>query len=84
MQNNERKFYQQLGGDEMKTYQPPDVKETKQFGQKYGNQKHNEKPEWIKNMTIEQEGLEESLKVEMHIDLLKKTLNKFKLENARP
>ena len=30
------------------------------FGLKYGNKKHNEKAEWIKNMTRELEGLEES------------------------
>ena len=30
-QNNERKFYQQLGGDDTKTYQQPDARETKRF-----------------------------------------------------
>ena len=30
-QNNERKFYQKLGGDDTKTYQQPDAKETKRF-----------------------------------------------------
>ena len=30
-QNNERKFYQQLGGGDMKTYQQPDAKETEWF-----------------------------------------------------
>ena len=28
---NERKFYQQLGGDDTKTYQQPDAKETERF-----------------------------------------------------
>ena len=58
----------------------------KDFGQKYGNQKkkHNEKVEWINNMTREPEGLEEGLKVEIHTDLLKTTLKKMKLENSRP
>ena len=30
-QNNERKFYQQLGGDDTKTYKQPDAKETEGF-----------------------------------------------------
>ena len=30
-QNNERKFYEQVGGDDMKTYQQPDASETEQF-----------------------------------------------------
>ena len=30
-QNNERKFYQQLGGGDTKTYQRPDAKETERF-----------------------------------------------------
>ena len=38
-QNNERKFYQQLG-DETKTYQQPMQKKPNDFGQKYGIQKH--------------------------------------------
>ena len=38
--------------------------------------KHNEKTEWINNMTREQEGLEERSKAEIHIDLLKTTLKK--------
>ena len=35
---------------------------------------HNEKTEWINNMAREHEGFEESLKVEIHIDLHKMTL----------
>ena len=30
-QNDERKFYQQLGGDDTKTYQKPDARETQRF-----------------------------------------------------
>ena len=30
-QNNERKFYQQLGGSDTKTYQQSDIKETERF-----------------------------------------------------
>ena len=43
-----------------------------------------QKANGINNMTRELEGLEEGLKVEIHIDLLKKTLKNIKLENARP
>ena len=56
-------------------------KKPNDIGLKYGNQKHNEKAEWISNMTRELEGLEEGSKVEIHIDLLKKTLKNIKLEN---
>ena len=46
--------------------------------------KHNEKAEWIIDMTRELEGLEEGLEAEIHIDFLKMTLKNIKLENARP
>ena len=36
-QNNERKFYQQLGGSDTKTYQQPDIKETERFWAKITN-----------------------------------------------
>ena len=45
-QNNERKFYQQLGGDDTKKYQQPDgckKKNPNDFGLKYGNQKRQQK-----------------------------------------
>ena len=83
-QNNERKFYQQVGGDDTKTYQEPEAKEIKQFWTKNGNQKHSEKAEWINYMTRELEGLEEGPKAEILIDLLKTTLKNIKQENARP
>ena len=51
-------------------------KKPNDFRLKYGNQKHNEKAEWINNMTRELEGLEEGPKAEIHIDLLKTTLKK--------
>ena len=38
-QNNERKFYQQLGGSDTKTYQQPDAKETERFWTKIGEKK---------------------------------------------
>ena len=51
-QNNERKFYQQLGGEDTKTYQQPDAKETQRFWTKiWQTKKHNQKAEWINNMT---------------------------------
>ena len=43
--------------------------------------KHNEKAEWINNMTKELEGLEEGSKAEIPIDLLKTTLKNIKREN---
>ena len=39
--------------------------------------KHNEKAEWINDMTRELEGLEEGPKAEIHIELLKKTIKKI-------
>ena len=42
------------------------------FGVKYSNQENNKKAEWISNTTKEL-GLEESPKVEIHIDLLRTT-----------
>ena len=83
LQNNERKFYQQLGGDDTKTYQQPDATETERFWIRIWQQKHNEKAEWINHMTRELEELEEGLKAEIHIDLLKTTLKNIKLENVR-
>ena len=85
-----KKFYQQLGGDDTKTYQQPDAKETERFWtkiwqpkkkkkQKKQKQKknHNEKTEWINNITRELEGLEKGLKAEIHFDLLKTILKKY-------
>ena len=76
-QNNERKFYQQLGGDDNKTYQQPNGKETERFWTKIWQPKqHNEKAEWINHITRELEQLEEGPKAEIHTDLLKTTLKK--------
>ena len=62
-----------MGGDDTETYQQPDVKETQRFWTKiWQPKKHNEKAEWINNMTWEL-GLEEGPKAEIHIDLLKTT-----------
>ena len=77
-QNNERKFYQQLGGSDTKTYQQPDAKETERFWTKiWQPKKHSENAEWINNITRELEGLEEGLKMEIHVDLLKTTLKRI-------
>ena len=75
-QNNERKFYQKLGGDYNKTYQQPDAKQTQQFldPNMATRKKHNEKAEWINNMKRELEGLVENPKAEIHTHLLKTTL----------
>ena len=77
-QNNERKFYQQLGGSGTKTYPQTDIKETEQFWTKiWQPKKHYENAEWINNITRELEGLEEDHKMEIHIDLLKTTLKRI-------
>ena len=77
-QNNERKFYQQLGGSDTKTYQQQDAKETERFWTKiWEPKKHNENAEWINNITRELDGLEEDPKMEIHVDLLKITLKRI-------
>ena len=84
--NNERIFYQQLGGSDTKTYQQPDAKETERFWAKiWEPKKHNENTEWINNITRELDRLERGPKIEIHVDLLKKNTKKnIKLESARP
>ena len=77
-QNNERKFYQQLGRSDTKTYQQPDAKETERFLAKiWEPKKHNENAECINNITRELDGLEEGPKIEIHVDLLKTTLKRI-------
>ena len=77
-QINERKFYQQLGGDDTKTYQQLDARETEWFWTKiWQPRKHNKKTQWIwqKNpMDMTKELEEQGPKVEIHINLLKMTL----------
>ena len=76
-QNNERKFYQELRGDDNKTHQQPNAKETERFWTKIWQPKqHNEKAEWINHITRELEQLEEGPKAEIHTDLLRTTLKK--------
>ena len=68
-----------MGGHDTKTCQQPDAKETEQFWTKiWQPKKHNEKAEWTNDMTRELEGLEEGPKVEIHIELLKKTLKRYR------
>ena len=77
-QNNERKFYQKLGGSDTKTYQQPDAKETEWFSAKiWEPKKHNENAEWINNITRELDGIKEGPKMEIHVDLLKTTLKRI-------
>ena len=77
-QNSERKFYQQMGGDDTKTYQPLDASETEQCWTKiWQTREHYKKAEWISNITKELEGLEEGPKAEIHIYLFKTTLKKI-------
>ena len=77
-QNKERKFYQELGGHDTKTYQQPDTKETERFWTKiWQPKKHDEKVECINNMTRKVEGLEEAPKVEILIKLLKNTQQRY-------
>ena len=67
-----------MGRGDTKTYQQLDARETERFWTEiWQPRKHNEKVEWINNMTKELEGLEEGPKGELHIDLLITTLKKF-------
>ena len=73
-QNNEKKFYQHIGGNDMKTYQEQDARETEQFWSKiWQPREHNKKAEWISNKA-KLIGLEEGPKAEIHIGLLKTIL----------
>ena len=45
--------------------------------------KHNERAEWINNMTRELEGLEEGPNAKIHIDLLKTTQKKYPTGNRQ-
>ena len=74
-QNNERKFYQQLGWDDTKTYQ--NKRNQTILDKNMVTKTHNEKAEWINNISRELEGLKNGPKAEIHIDLLKTTLKKI-------
>ena len=87
-QNNERIFYQQLGGSDTKTYQQPDIKETERFWIKiWQPKKHKENAEWINNITRELEGLEVAPTMKINIDLPKTTLKRisnWKAQKTKP
>ena len=62
-QNNERNFYQQVGGSSAKTNQQPEIKELKQFWNKIWRKKeHDRNTQWINNMKKEFEEFEKTLK----------------------
>ena len=65
-----------MEGDDIKTNNWMQ-KKPNDLGLKYGNQKYNEKVEWINNITKQLEGLEEGPKPEIHIDLLRMTIKKI-------
>ena len=83
-QNNERKFYQQVGEDDKNIPTTRYKRNQERFWTRiWQPRRHNKKAEWINNMTKEL-GLEEGPKAEIHIDLLKMTLKQnIKLENVR-
>ena len=57
------KFYQQVGGDDTKTYPQSDARETERFWTKiWQPREHNKKSAWINKMTKELEELEEGPK----------------------
>ena len=67
-----------MGWSDTKIYQQPDPKETERFWTKiWEPKKHKENAEWINNITRELDGLEEGLKMEIHVDLLKATLKRI-------
>ena len=76
--NEERKFYQQVGGDDTNIYQQPDARETGQFLSKIRQPREHSK-NWIINMAKKFEGLDEGTKAEIHIDLLRMTLKKYQI-----
>ena len=64
-----------MGGDDNKTSQQPNAKETERFWTKiWPPKRHNEKTEWINHIIRELEQLEEGPKAEIHTDLLQTTL----------
>ena len=64
-----------MEGDDTKTYQQLDARKFEQFWNEiWQPRERNKITEWISSMTKELEGLEENLKAETRIDLLKTTL----------
>ena len=80
-----RQIPSRVGGDDTKTYQQPNARETEQFWTKlWQPRERDKKAECISSMIKEFEGLGEGLKAKIHIDLLRITLKNIKLDNARP
>ena len=76
--------YQQMRGDDTKTYHQPDARETEQIWTKiWQRREHNKKAKWISNMKKELEGPEDCPKAEIHIDLQKKKKHKKKRNNIK-
>ena len=69
--SKERKFYQKVGGEWIKTNQQPDTEETKQFWSKIWDQKERNK--WINNTRKELRRLKNVSKADIHLDSLRAT-----------
>ena len=67
-QNNERKFYQQVGGNARRQTNSRTQRKQNNFGAKYGNEK-NRKAEWIDNM-------KKNENAKIHLDLFRTILKK--------
>ena len=84
LQNNKRKYYQQLGGHDTKTYQQPDAKLTEIFWTKiWQPKKQNEKAEWKNDMTKIRRSWGRPERGNTHQITQKDTQKDIKLENAR-
>ena len=71
-----------IRGDDTKTYQQLEAREAEQLRSWIWQPRaHNQKAEWISNMTKMFVGPEEVLKAEIHIDFHRTIQNKNKLEN---
>ena len=76
-QNNERKFYPQVGGKITKINPQLNSSEAKQFWSKIWEPRdHSRTTKWI-NRKKEMRGLEESPKINKHLDSLRATLKKI-------
>ena len=79
-QTNEKKFYQQIGGECTKTYQQSHAREAKLFLSKIWERgDNNRKAEWINNVEKQLQGHEEKPKAKTHIDSLRATLKKYRI-----
>ena len=84
-QNNERKFYEEVGGNATKTYPRLNASEPKQFLSKiWEHRAHNRKTECINDTQNELQGLKGGLKAKIHLDSLRAILKNTKLKNSGP